>query len=543
MPLEIYIPKEKGKDIGGKRDESHIVDLSVKINRQDVKQSLESFRENYKQRRAEAIKIGRERGKREFLENENGLSDSMKKKEINAPEEYGRLWDFQDNYFDYHKSGGWKESYLNDLSPEDNLPIKNKISIEQYVYQRQVEKLANIRDGLMIDRINGHFVVLNPDLPEAETEQSQQKMLQDCRNYFTDNKDAVEQYFILKDEAKVPAKDKLQAAFFASVLPGVDLKKPELLKEAQLLFDELLSDYDEMLNSIGQLNLLNSKMVELMSEEGMTEEEWYKKMADEAEKKLNEMNEEDKKAEEQQTFQSTGEPVSFDFSNMLYTGDISATEKLAADTKISISMVRPGEYKIRFPGSEDTVMESSFMARQVLNDATGQMETVYFFKDPLLDIGVRVGEAQFKQMVNGVYLEHVMSDSVKAGADYIGPNLNDEVLPDKRMQKLAELLFYPKKLNERPLTTEQANVFRKLMLVLVSKSNNEKGTTDYGDLLAMGSRVGLLELALTMDSASKAKICYNYLMTSSVDQTRHISVEDLCHRIGVPKNSGNYQKV
>lgn len=543
MPLEKYLPGEEKPGLRGKKSADNILqNIPKEAKRDDLKRSLEAFRENYKKRRAEAIKEGRERGKREFLEQQEGTEQVAEKKEINAGHEYGKIWEYRGNYLSYRREGGWKQRYLEDKDPVDGLPVKDKISIEEYVYNKQLERLEDIRDGLLIQRVNNHFDILFPDLKENEYEIKQQKTQQDCRDYFKSNRAEIDKYFTLKSDVKVSAKEKLQSQFLSFTMSGSDLSKPEILKEAGLLFEELLTDYEQMHDSIYQLNVLNPKMVELMSNDNMTEDEWLQLLAEEAEEELEEMKKAEQKATEQRVFQSLGQPVSYDLTNVMYSGEISATEKLAPDTRISISMVKPGEYKIRFPGSEDTIMESSFLARRVVNEKTGISETIYLFKDPLLDTLQRVGEAQFKQMVNGVYLEHVMSDSVKAGADYIGPSLNDEVLPDSRMLKLAELLFYPKKLAEKSLTTEQAEVFRKLMLVLVSKSNNQKGTGDYGDLLATGSRVGLLELALTMDGASRAQMCYNYLMTSPMDNIRSLSIEELCYQIGVPKNSGNYKK-
>jgi hypothetical protein len=153
-----------------------------------------------------------------------------------------------------------------------------------------------------------------------------------------------------------------------------------------------------------------------------------------------------------------------------------------------------------------------------------------------------VGDERFKGEVNKMYLRHVSSEGVREGRDYLGTDLNAVINPQE-MYEMAGSLFYPEnpdKLNQSPLSIEQANIFKKLVLIMVSSSNNEKGSGDYGNLLSIRNRVDLLKFVLT--NKSQAESCFRYLQTLvNPEDIKKLSVETLCRSINVPRNLGNYK--
>jgi hypothetical protein len=552
-PFERYLPKDSPQKEGKERREqsSFLISSLDEARREEIKASLRSL---HQRKRAETVLEARARVKRQIEAGATALEgqkehkerrELREKAEISAVNEYNRIWDFRYNVESYHGEGGWKERYQQEIDPEDGLPVREKMSIELFVRTRHIEALEQIRAELITERLDRRLDAIYPQfaaetsLPE-EREQKLMELSERSNQYVQNHRADLEALMQLSPEKKEAKKNEMLAVFRLEVFPDLTPDNQTANAEIAQLFAEMIADFEDMQNAIYQLDALNDRMVTLLSDPNITEEQWLAELAKESEAELEKIKQEEAaNAGQPQYFDYSGSQVNFGQINFDYSGQISAAEKLAPDTKIAISMVTPGQFKIRFPSVTDVTMESYFKVGQRENEQ-GQLEVVYLFDDPLQDAPKIVTEQEFLAMVNGVYLEHLMSDSVRKGSDYLGPDLNTEALRDQKMLNLAQKLFQPKRIDRMAMTEEQAGIFRKLLVIVTNKSNNEKGAGDYGDLLAVGTRIDLLMLAL--ENPQNAQKCYNLLKESSQEYIRNISVEKLCRQIGLPKNSGNFAR-
>lgn len=554
MPsFETYLPKNLplGEVKEERKQASFLISSLDEGRREEIKASLRSL---HQKKRAETVLEARARVKRQIEAGETGLEGKKENRErrefsetaeLSAVKEYNRIWDFRYNVESYHGEGGWKDRYQKENDPEDGLPVREKMSIELFVRTRQIEALEQIRAELITERLDRRLDSIYPQFA-AETslpEEREKKLLElsELSNQYVQNHRAdLEALMQLSPEKKEAKKKEMLAVFRLEVFPDLTPDNLTANAETAQLFAEMIADFEDMQNAIYQLDALNDRMVTLLSDPNITEEQWLAELAKESEAELEKIKQEEAaNAGQPQYFDYSGSAVNFGQVTYDYSGQISAAEKLAPDTKIAISMVTPGQFKIRFPSVTDVTMESYFKVGQRENEQ-GQLEVVYLFDDPLQDAPKIVTEQEFLAMVNGVYLEHLMSDSVRKGSDYLGPDLNTEALRDQKMLNLAQKLFQPKRIDRMAMTEEQAGIFRKLLVIITNKSNNEKGAGDYGDLLAVGTRVDLLMLAL--ENPQNAQKCYNLLKESSQEMIRDISVEQLCRQIGLPRNSGNFAR-
>ncbi len=551
-PLERFVFKDQGNEKIKKPVEGKVFLSTVDPKRQEeIKDMLGQFRENYRKRRADKIREARQRARLQTKSSEFLADSPLEKKErrekndLSAVNDYSRIWDFQYNRDSYEKKNGWKERYLTENDPEDGVDLKEKMSIEQFVYKQQVEQLQIMRENLMVERLDHSMDVLYPQLSQPETQPQQREdklsaLATASKEYMLQQRAQIDKYLAAPVSERAQLKDVMLAQFRAQVFADLDFSNEVVLKETNSLFDQLIEDYEDMQNAVFQLSALNDKMVALLADPNLDEEKWLAELAKESEEELAKIKEEQAASQgERGYYDFNGFEVNYGQITFNYSEPIKATEKLAPDTNISIKMLSPGRFNVTFPTMGEVKMESVFRVGQRVNDQ-GVAEIVYLFEDPLQDKPRMVTEKQFKAMINGVYLEHIMSDSVKQGIDYRGPNLNDEVLRDDQMFNLAKLLFQPRNIENNVMTGEQAESFRKLLMILAGKANNQAGEGDYGDLLAARSRVGLLMLSL--ENPQNAQKCYNYLKKYSWDQLKAVSVESLCRSIGIPKNSGNFRK-
>jgi hypothetical protein len=447
---------------------------------------------------------------------------------------FAEITDFQFNQEAFRGENGWLDEF-------QKTDAKDKMSLEEFVLEKQYAELTSIRETLLEARVQGKIVDLYPDLEgddkKAERTKKNKEVSKDAKDFFKNSSSKVEEYL----KAKAPQNIDLRKALLASFKTDVfgDIKASDTKAQTQIegLFDELMTDYEAMLSSMEKAKLLNPKMVQLLMNEQLTEEDWNEQLALEAQKQAKKLADQAKQMQ-QETSVMAGGPVNADMNGAYYGDRISAAEKLGANSKIVIEQVAPGEYLIKFPGEEGAQI-SRFSVRQVKEG--GKTFNVYVFHDPLMDKKALVRDGSFRGQVNGLYLEHVMSDSLKHGKDYLGPGLND-IIRDQEMYNIAEKLFFPKKLSEMVLTAEQTENFKRMMLLLVSPQNNQPGEGIYGNLLAMRSRVALLEYALGMDGGSKAIALYNFLNSSTKETLAKTSLEKVCKQIGVPANYGNFSK-
>lgn len=480
----------------------------------------------------EAKKASRGRRRERIKSYREALKDQ---KEMAASDfAFAEITDFNFNKEIFRGENGWLDEF-------QKTAAKEKMTLEEFVLQKQYAELTSIRETLLEVRVKGRIVDLYPDLDgedkKTERDKKNKEITKDAKGFFKNNSAKVEEYLKAKAPQSIEMRKALLDGFKKDVFGDIKESDSKAQNQIENLFNELMEDYQVMINSMEKVKLLNPKMVELLMNEQLTEDDWNEQLALEAEKQAKKLADKTKLAQQEAAVMSGG-PVNADLNGMYYGGNISAAEKLGANSKIVIEQVAPGEYVVKFPSDEGTQI-SRFSVRQVREG--DKTFNVYVFRDPLMDKTSMVRDGAFRGQVNGLYLEHVMSESLKHGKDYLGPGLND-IIHDQEMYQIAEKLFFPKKLNEAVLTPEQTENFRRLMMLLVSPQNNLPGEGIYGNLLAMRSRVALLNYVLGLDGGNKAIALYNFLNSSNKDSLAKTSLEKVCKQIGVPANYGNFTK-
>jgi len=454
---------------------------------------------------------------------------------------YDEIFSFEYNAEKYKGAGGWQEEYMTALD-EHSLPLRDKQTLEEFIMEKQNQELDNIRRTLLEFRINKSLTDIYADLKGDENKEKREKKAAEtfktADQYFLANKDDVEQFFKAEGEAKDKIKTKLLTGFTGTVFDGAKIDDPLVKAAIEKLFDQLLDDYKQMLVSRESLSSLNDVMVANMGKDGMDEKTWREALEKKAGEEAEKLKKQQQQKEQVQVAATTG-PVSrgFDLGNYGYAS-INAGEKLAVNTDIAFINNGNGNFTVVFSPEQGMTDISQFQVRR-MPDQDGKPHNVFLFNDALLDNGAAaVDDRMFKRQINSLYLDHVMAQQDRQGKVDGSPDLNN-VMPDSEMFEMAKLLFKPVDIEEKPLTREQADVFRNLMLVVAGKTNNQSQTGDYGNLLAIRNRIDLLMYAFKVDNGAKATMCYNYLKRKNLSQLTTVSVEELCRQIGVPKTSGN----
>ena len=447
---------------------------------------------------------------------------------------FGEITDFAFNEKVFKGDHGWLKKY-------ERTGNQDKKSLEVSVLDEQYAELEKIRVTLAEARVGELLPKLYDGLNLADKKTEKQSKLVQVKvgvnNFFVENRQAVEKMISAGSvEEQKEMKLELYQVFKENIFADlVDPDKKQLIAE---LFDNLIFDYAAMMDQKAYVKELNPEMVSAMTQSGITEEQWNEQLAKQAESKAKQLKEDAKKKNDEAKVLASP-PVTPKFDTKYYPKDITAAEKISEESKISfVYSGSAGEYIVRFP-SENGVQESKLSVRAVIEN--GKRKEMYVFEDPLLDRRAIVGEKGFRAQVNGLYLDHVMNESIKRGADYEGPDLN-AVLHDKEMSDLAGQLFYPRQLSQAVVTLTDVRVFKNLMIVLTNKSNNIKGEGIYGDLTAIRTRINLLHFALSVGRSDKTQVFYNTLSHIEPDILKIMSVEQLCKLVGIEKNSGNFTK-
>lgn len=448
---------------------------------------------------------------------------------------YAEISDFQFNQEVFRGEGGWLEEY-------NKTDVKDKQSLEEFVLEKQYAELEIIRSTLAEARVGELVPKLFKDLDGEEKKSERQKKTKEVnaavKNFFSGNRKDVEELIRGEGKNADKAKQELFKKFREGVFPDITATQMAEIGLIQDLFDNLILDYSAMMDQKDYVKELNLEMVSCLIQDGITEEEWNERLAKSAEKKAKKLAENAKKKQQEDSV-VTGKPVSPNFEKVYFSGQISTNEKMGEGSKITfVPTGAPGEFLVKFP-SDSGEQESLLTVREVTEN--GRKREVYIFSDQFMDSKAIVGEKGFKGQVNGLFLDHVMNESIKHGKDYLGPNLND-VLHDKEMYNLAEQIFYPRKLDKAVIETKDVSVFRNLMQVLTNKTNNSSGEGIYGNLQAIRTRISLLQLALSLDGGNKAKSFYKILAETQSDKLKNLSIEELCKSAGVEKNNGNFAK-
>ncbi|MCC7432072.1 hypothetical protein IT412_00955 [Candidatus Peregrinibacteria bacterium] len=549
MPLEKYVPKPELESKSGKSKESNGLKKEITERIQHELELRSELREKHKQLKESRIKKAKIEVEQEDKDDDFSKTDAKKldkkihkerlkdyklalKEENNIgvrEEAFEEITDFKFSKEIFHHESGWLAEYNTDAS-------KDSQSIEEFVLLKQYAELDQIRTTLAEARIGELVPKLYKDLDETKLKEKNKDISSKVNTFFKQNAESLAKLFEENNDKSLDQKKKLYKDFRESVFDEIE---PGNSAEEQLisgLFDSLLDDYAAMIVAQEKIKKLNPTMVSLLLKENMTEEEWESVLKNEAKLQAKKMAEQQLVDKQEAAY--AGAPAGVIDTNSIYYG-ANYIEQLDKSTNIQIVSLGKGEYKVIFP-SNDGQQESKFTVKKVTEN--GVTREVFIFKDSLMDRPIVTNDRGFKSQINGLYLDHVMNETIKKGKDYLGPNLN-EVLKDAEMFGLAEKLFYPAKLSEITLKPEQINVFKRLMLVITSQGNNQKGEGLYGNLLAIKTRISLLNLALTLDGGAKAKSFYDQLKTMTDLDAKKVSLEQLCKQVGVPKNSGNFTKL
>jgi hypothetical protein len=546
MPLEKFVSKDSQGNIERKEAGGLKKELKERVQRElEIRSEI---REKHKALKEKRIKLAKDEV------NSEDKTDDLKEKGIKKLDKKNRKErlktykeglndksnaEFRDEAFEeitdfkfskevFNHESGWLADYQ--LNAD-----KQSQSLEEFVLIKQYEELDKIRVTLMEARVEDLVPKLYSDLNAEKAKDKNNNISANIELFFKNNSAEIANLFQEDSENTVEQKKKLYKNFKDTVFSDFD--KLDSAQEYLIsnFFDSLINDYASMVVAQEKIKKLNPTMVSLLLKSDLTEEEWENLLKKEAEEQAKKMAED--KLLEKQLVSISSSSIGSSNPEMLYYGG-SVADKLDKDSSIQIVPLGKGEYKIVFP-SNDGSQEARFSVKLVKEN--GLSRNVFIFKDGLMDRPIITGESGFKAQVNGLYLDHAMNESIKKGKDYLGPDLND-ILKDQQMYELGELLFYPVRLGEKNLNKEQINVFKKLMLVLTSKENNQKGEGIYGNLMAIKNRLSLLNLALSLNSGAKAKEFYNYLKTLNEQSAKATSIESLCKLLAVPKNSGNYTK-
>ncbi len=444
---------------------------------------------------------------------------------------YAEMTDYGINHEIFNAKGGWLEEFqLTDA--------KDKVSLEEFVLQKQYEQLNAIRESMTEARVNVTILDIYPDLEgddkKADKQQKIQEVTTKANNYFKINSLLVEMYLGTDGEEKEKYRKQIIKDFTGSVFSDVDTKDAQKQGIILALLNDMLSDYQAMLTKKDQLKEFNPKMVSALMDKDMTEAKWKKWMEEETEKVSKKIKEEQLKKQSEQMLVA-GAPAAFSPEVNYYSG-VSAGEMLGKESKITFEETRPGEYRVIYP-SDNGNQESLFFARKVTEG--GVERTVFVFKDPLMDSTSIVDSKDFRSKINDLYLDHAMNEGLKRGADYLGPSLND-VLKDKEMSSMAEKLFYPRKLSDSNLNTEDIVQFKKLMQVLTNSVNSKPGEGIYGNMMPVNNRIKLINFVLSENNGQNAPLFLKLLISKTPQQLKTYSIESLMKEFGVKTNYGNY---
>lgn len=435
---------------------------------------------------------------------------------ISSQKEFSKVWDFEENRELFEK---WKEVYLEGKN-ESGVLYRDKMSIEAFVLDRQMEKIEGVRKELKNKRIKGYLKELYPEIDQSDEEPKLNDLNKSTDDFFTKNNDLIEKWEI--DRSKTLSL-KLETKFKNKVFPDISTNSPEY-KFVQKLFKELLSDYLDMQLEKRKLYLLNNTMVEMMTGPEINEAQWLEGLAKASEKESEKQKEKEKAKEEEKEFFST--PLSIDkisFGDSYYADSINAGEEMASNTKIIFRYKGKGAYRIIFPlTANGRPMESTFFAKD---------ENNFLFNDKLMEKSYKVG---LVEGVNRSYLENIMSTAIRVDEEYTGPNLNEGILPDNEMFKLAQNLFSPLDIKKKPIDKRHADAFQRLLEVIVSK-NNSNGTGYYGDILSVNRRVKLMQTKL--EPLGRGMTFMNHLMGKTKEEMENLNVELLCKELKIPKTT------
>lgn len=446
---------------------------------------------------------------------------------------YDEMTDYGFNQEIFNAKGGWLEEYqLTDT--------KDKLSLEEFVLQKQYEQLTAIRESMTEGRVDLGILDIYPELEGDDKKTDRKKKVTEVTKganaYFKDNSLLVEMYLAADDSDKEKYRQQILKDFTASVFTDVDSKDAAKQAKINSLLTDLLADYQAMLTKKDQLKEFNPKMVSALMDKDMTEAKWIKLMEEENEKISKKIKEEQSKKKAEQMVMA-GAPAAFSPEANYYSG-VFAGEMLGKESKIIFEEIKPGsgEYRVIYP-TDNGNQESLFFARKVIEG--GVERTVFVFKDPLMDGTSIVDSEAFRSQINALYLDHAMNEGLKRGADYLGPGLND-VLKDKEMFSMAEKFFYPRKLSDSNLTTEDINQFKKLMLVLTNSVNSKPGEGIYGNMMPVNNRIKLINFVLSENNGQNAPLFLKLLISKTPQQLKTYSVESLMKEFGIKTNYGNY---
>lgn len=547
MPLEKYKQKEPEKSKEGQRTEKQAESLQTELEkmrtelregrmkkkREVIKKTLEEEKDKVDQDEEFSGSDAEKLNKKFSIERKKSYREYLKDKDSFdlASFAYEEMTDYSFNQEVFNAKGGWLEEYqLTDA--------KDKFTLEEFVLQKQYEQLTAIRESMTEARVSVAILDLYPDLEGDDKKADKKKKIaevtKDANAYFKSNSLLVEMYLGADGEEKEKYKQQILKDFTGSVFPDIDSKDAKKQGRIQSLLTDLLSDYQAMLTKKDQLKEFNPKMVSALMDKDMSEAKWQKLMEEENEKISRKIKEELLKKRTEQIAMA-GAPVAYSPESAYYSS-VSAGEMLGKESKITFEQIKPGEYRVIYP-TDNGNQESIFYARRVVEG--GVERTVFVFKDPVMDGNTVVDEKSFRSQINGLYLDHAMNEGLKRGSDYLGPGLND-VLKDKEMFSLAEKLFYPRKLSDSNLTTEDIDQFKKLMQVLTNSVNSKPGEGIYGNMMPVVNRLRLINFVLSENNGQNAPLFLKLLISKTPQQLKTYSIESLMKEFGVKTNYGNY---
>lgn len=555
------MPPEKGnKAEYGQKKAPEGADLQVQLTLdqhqiEELRALKESLLEARKARRKHAIERGKTQAKQKFKQSEEipesfGTAKTTKEKqsflrevmrgeleysndEIHAIT-YGeqKTYGFNvDRFNDKDGKNGWLSEYDEYFKKNKNNPRLK--GLEDFVLEKQFEEMEKTRNSLMEARTEAFLVKMQPELGEqgknSELELQKNDLLEDVDGFMKVNSKEIDQWVKTGeyDQFEVLS-GKFKASLFGSE------NSPEKIEFIEGYFSDLMQDYRQMIVEKSTLEKLNPKMVQMMVE-GVSEEEWNKRLLEEAAKKVQQM-EEEKLAEEVMK-----EPI---YEEDITEGEIAADigyDLIPAGSQITFEKVGAGKYKITYPGKK---YQTFFEVHQVKNDDQKTSKLQFVFEDGFLDGGKKVTDASgFAEQVNALHLDQIMNRDFKRGRDYQGVELND-VFDDQSMMGVARMLLYPRSLKEMPLNSDDVRTFKNLVKILTNNENNAKGEGLYGDLRVLGHRINLLETVLVKpETATKFKLALNgknNLLNKEID---NLNLERfLSEYIGIESNYGNFKK-
>lgn len=511
------------------------------LERQDVVEKMtsprpkmsESLRLLAVKARQDALKAGRERALKAAGRSPETKEGSEVKENI-AKDRFNRIWNFQENIeFFKNEDNGWRKEYV-EGKDEQKRPYKEKVSLEQFVYDQQLARLTSFRNELITERVSDSFESLYPDIEEDKIDNKKIEVGDSIKLFFDGGKhsELIDKWELQKiDGVALPEQEIMLLEMFGKEVFSDISKQSSEYAEVVSLFKLTMNDYLEMQDAKRQLYLLNDEMVAMMSDEEMTEEKWLQELAKAAEEEAVKQKEiEDAKEAEKQFFSSGIELSDIGFGELYYSGQLNAGENLSRDTKIRFESLGNGAYKIVFPPDEDgRSLESRFFARRIDGKET------YLFADEFMEKPYQVGVVEG---VNRAYLERLMGQGLRFGEDYRGPNLNEGILPDEDMFKMARNLFSPVNIENQPINKQQANVFKRVLEIIVSPGNNSEDSSEYGSLLPVRRRVQLLQMIFAKPGIGQK--CFNLLKDMQDSEVKNYSVSALCKKLGIAPNYGRF---